>query len=133
MVCGKCSRENPNDAPRCVYCGEPFAGGYVPQYEPPVYNASDYVYDVKPDDSDDLVSMGTWLLILFGGSVPLVNLVLWIYLMVGARRPSLRGYGKGMLILTAVVVGIIVLIMLIMMIFFAQVFAAIMSGITIEQ
>ena len=141
-VCRKCNRENPDNAQRCVFCGEPLSAVSAPQYtqpqyappmyEPPRYDQSAYISNYKADSSDDLVSVGTWVLIMLGGAIPVLNLVLWVWLMISARQPSLKCYGKGMLILTAVVVGVIVVLALVMMIFFAQVFAAVMDGITIE-
>ena len=108
--CPKCQSDNFDGTAVCQGCGSP-----LPVYTPPTPGA--YVY--PPEENDD-VSFAQWLLVLFGTCIPLVNIVLLIIIAIKAPQPTLRGFGRGMLIVMGVTLVLLVILALIILMFISQ-------------
>ncbi len=58
----------------------------------------------------DTVSIGTWILILLGTGIPIVNIIVIIGLSFGSQNETLRNFGKASLILLGI--GIVLAVLL---------------------
>lgn len=64
---------------------------------------SNYSYDMNNfNNNNDVVSIGTWILVLIGTAIPFVNLIVFIGLAIGSSNETLKNYGKAALILVGI-------------------------------
>jgi len=61
-------------------------------------------YDMNNyNHNNDVISIGTWILVLIGTAIPFINFILLIGLAIGSGNESLKNYGKAALILVGIV------------------------------
>lgn len=54
------------------------------------------------NSNNDVISIGTWILVLIGTAIPFVNFIVLIGLAVGSSNESLKNYGKAALIIVGI-------------------------------
>lgn len=52
---------------------------------------------------DDVVSIGTWVLVLIGTAIPIVSIIVTLILAFGQSNENLKNYGKAALIIWGVI------------------------------
>ncbi|MTI48114.1 hypothetical protein [Sporosalibacterium faouarense] len=63
-------------------------------------NDVNYTYNGDGDE----VSIGTWVLILIGTGIPIVNIIVLLFLAFGSSNTTLKNYGKAGLIMACVAI-----------------------------
>lgn len=94
--------------------GAGFAANTNAYGAPPVMNA------YNPAADPDYVSLGQWVLFLFASYFPIVRVVLYVYLMNSSPQPTLRGFGKAMLILLGIVWALVILLIVFIVVLFGD-------------
>ena len=94
--------------------GAGFAANTNAYGAPPVMNG------YNPAADPDYVSLGQWVLFLFASYFPIIRVILYIYLMNTSPQPTLRGFGKAMLILLGIVWALVILLILFVAVIFSD-------------
>lgn len=65
-------------------------------------NFKDYDNYNNTSCQSDTVSIGTWIVILIGLAIPILNILVMIGLAFGSDNETIKNYGKAMLILVGI-------------------------------
>ncbi|SDY77541.1 hypothetical protein SAMN05660462_00867 [Proteiniborus ethanoligenes] len=74
-------------------------------YDPGKYSNDHHkpnYYSGSSGDSDDVVSMGTWVMVLILTGIPIINIIAVLVMAFGSGNKNIKNYGKAALIIIGI-------------------------------